>query len=132
MEREIQKLRQRISEGEDNNRTHSISSEEKTSSPVSHIQSLNTLLPLSDDRYAVCSAGCLQFQAQKHVHAVTLVGLSSSLLFSRINAYIEEEVQRRLRKMNLLNGSSSNMDLSLSCESLKVSTDPNASPAEFY
>uniref|UniRef100_A0A671VWQ6 Kinesin family member 16B n=1 Tax=Sparus aurata TaxID=8175 RepID=A0A671VWQ6_SPAAU len=84
--REIQKLRQRISEGEENNRTHSISSEEKTSSPVSHIQSLNTLLPLSDDR---------------------------------INAYIEEEVQRRLRKMNLLNGSSSNMDLSLSCESLK-------------
>ncbi|XP_073346142.1 kinesin-like protein KIF16B isoform X2 [Pagrus major] len=88
VEREIQKLRQRISEGEDN-RTHSISNDEKTShssSPVSHIQSLNTLLPLSDDR---------------------------------INAYIEEEVQRRLRKMNLLNGSSSNMDLSLSCESLR-------------
>uniref|UniRef100_A0A3B4GGT0 Kinesin-like protein KIF16B n=1 Tax=Pundamilia nyererei TaxID=303518 RepID=A0A3B4GGT0_9CICH len=36
----------------------------------------------------------------------------------RINAYIEEEVQRRLRKMNLLNGSS--MDLSLSTESLRV------------
>ncbi|XP_035515563.1 kinesin-like protein KIF16B isoform X2 [Morone saxatilis] len=88
VEREIQKLRQRISEGEENNRTHS-SNDEKTShtsSPVSHIQSLNTLLPLSDDR---------------------------------INAYIEEEVQRRLRKMNLLNGSSSNMDLSLSSESLK-------------
>ncbi|XP_059187164.1 kinesin-like protein KIF16B isoform X2 [Centropristis striata] len=86
VEREIQKLRQRISEGEDSNRTHSISNDDKTSSPVSHIQSLNTLLPLSDDR---------------------------------INAYIEEEVQRRLRKMNLLNGSSSNMDLSLSCESLR-------------
>ncbi|KAG8014507.1 Kinesin-like protein KIF16B, partial [Nibea albiflora] len=89
VEREIQKLRQRISEGEENNRTHSINSDEKTShnsSPVSHIQSLNTLLPLSDDR---------------------------------INAYIEEEVQRRLRKMNLLNGSSSNIDLSLSCESLR-------------
>ncbi|XP_049428428.1 kinesin-like protein KIF16B isoform X1 [Epinephelus fuscoguttatus] len=88
VEREIQKLRQRISEGEDNNRSHSISNDEKTShnsSPVSHIQSLNTLLPLSDDR---------------------------------INAYIEEEVQRRLRKMNLLNGSS-NLDLSLSCESLR-------------
>uniref|UniRef100_A0A3B4V8U6 Kinesin-like protein KIF16B n=1 Tax=Seriola dumerili TaxID=41447 RepID=A0A3B4V8U6_SERDU len=88
VEQEIQKLRQRISEGEENNRTHSISNEEKTShgsSPVSHIQSLNTLLPLSDDR---------------------------------INAYIEEEVQRRLRKMNLLNGGSS-MDLSLSCESLR-------------
>ncbi|XP_037621652.1 kinesin-like protein KIF16B isoform X2 [Sebastes umbrosus] len=89
VEREIQKLRQRISEGEENNRTHAINNDEKTShnsSPVSHIQSLNTLLPLSDDR---------------------------------INAYIEEEVQRRLRKMNLLNGSSSNMDLSLSCESLR-------------
>ncbi|XP_040001579.1 kinesin-like protein KIF16B isoform X3 [Xiphias gladius] len=88
VEREIQRLRQRISEGEENSRTHSISNDEKTShnsSPVSHIQSLNTLLPLSDDR---------------------------------INAYIEEEVQRRLRKMNLLNGSS-NMDLSLSCESLR-------------
>ncbi|XP_071361634.1 kinesin-like protein KIF16B isoform X3 [Trachinotus anak] len=88
VEQEIQKLRQRISEGEENNRTHSISNEEKTShssSPVSHIQSLNTLLPLSDDR---------------------------------LNAYIEEEVQRRLRKMNLLNGGS-NMDLSLSCESLR-------------
>ncbi|XP_044045186.1 kinesin-like protein KIF16B isoform X4 [Siniperca chuatsi] len=90
VEREIQKLRQRISEGEENNRTHSISNDEKTShnsSPVSHIQSLNTLLPLSDDR---------------------------------INAYIEEEVQRRLRKMNLLNGSSSNMDLSLSMDDEKL------------
>ncbi|XP_044198196.1 kinesin-like protein KIF16B isoform X2 [Thunnus albacares] len=87
VEREIQKLRQRINEGEENSRTHSNSNDDKTghSSPVSHIQSLNTLLPLSDDR---------------------------------INAYIEEEVQRRLRKLNLLNGSS-NMDLSLSCESLR-------------
>uniref|UniRef100_A0A8C9ZWU3 Kinesin-like protein KIF16B n=1 Tax=Sander lucioperca TaxID=283035 RepID=A0A8C9ZWU3_SANLU len=58
VEREIQKLRRRISEGEENNRTHSINNEEKTShnsSPVSHIQSLNTLLPLSDDRYAFYS-----------------------------------------------------------------------------
>uniref|UniRef100_A0A4W6DK14 Kinesin family member 16B n=1 Tax=Lates calcarifer TaxID=8187 RepID=A0A4W6DK14_LATCA len=68
VEREIQKLRQRISEGEENNRTHSIGNDEKTSSPVSHIQSLNTLLPLSDDR---------------------------------INAYIEEEVQRRLLQIGL-------------------------------
>ncbi|KAK1886150.1 Kinesin-like protein KIF16B [Dissostichus eleginoides] len=51
------------------------------------MQSLTTLLPLSDDR---------------------------------INAYIEEEVQRRLRKMNLLNSSSSmDLSLSLSCESLR-------------
>ncbi|XP_029371710.1 kinesin-like protein KIF16B isoform X3 [Echeneis naucrates] len=95
VEQEIQKLRQRISEGEDNNRTHSISHEEKSSSsPVSHIQSLNTLLPLSDDR---------------------------------INAYIEEEVQRRLRKMNLLNGGSSSMDLSLSCESLREEEEEEVS-----
>uniref|UniRef100_A0A1A7XYF4 Kinesin family member 16Ba n=1 Tax=Iconisemion striatum TaxID=60296 RepID=A0A1A7XYF4_9TELE len=74
VEREIQKLRQKISEGDN-----------RSSSPIGHIQSLNTLLPLSDDR---------------------------------INAYIEEEVQRRLHEMNLLNGSS-NMNLSLSRESLR-------------
>ncbi|KAM4595155.1 kinesin-like protein KIF16B isoform 4-T4 [Fundulus diaphanus] len=91
VEREIQKLRQRISEGENQNRNQnrnqSVCGEEKSgrsSSPVGHIQSLNTLLSLSDDR---------------------------------INAYIEEEVQRRMRKMNLLNGTGS-VDLSLSCESL--------------
>lgn len=53
MEREIQKLRQRISEGDDNNRNHSVAGDEKSShgnSPVSHIQSVNSLLPLSDDR----------------------------------------------------------------------------------
>ncbi|XP_068451762.1 kinesin-like protein KIF16B isoform X2 [Clinocottus analis] len=87
VEQEIQKLRRRISEGDESGRT----GEEKTShgsSPVSHVQSLTPLLPLSDDR---------------------------------INAYIEEEVQRRMRKMNLLNGggSNSNLDLSLSCESLR-------------
>ncbi|KAI4796912.1 hypothetical protein KUCAC02_026669 [Chaenocephalus aceratus] len=87
VEREIQKLRQRINEGDENNRSHSISNEEKSSSPVSHMQSLTTLLPLSDDR---------------------------------INAYIEEEVQRRLHKMNLLNGGSSmDLSLSLSCDSLR-------------
>uniref|UniRef100_A0A672Z8H4 Kinesin family member 16Ba n=1 Tax=Sphaeramia orbicularis TaxID=375764 RepID=A0A672Z8H4_9TELE len=43
------------------------------------------------------------------------------LCINRINAYIEEEVQRRLQKLNLLNGSSrsSSMDLSVSFESLK-------------
>lgn len=64
VEREIQKLRQRISEGEENNRTHSISNDEKTSHnspPVSHIQSLNTLLPLSDDRYTSESSAVLEF-----------------------------------------------------------------------
>ncbi|XP_062243343.1 kinesin-like protein KIF16B isoform X1 [Platichthys flesus] len=84
VEWEIQKLRQGFSEGEESSRTPSISPEEKTSSsPLSHIQSLNTLQPLSDDR---------------------------------INSYIEEEVQRRLRQMNLLNAG---MDLSESCESLR-------------
>uniref|UniRef100_A0AAX7TL72 Kinesin-like protein KIF16B n=1 Tax=Astatotilapia calliptera TaxID=8154 RepID=A0AAX7TL72_ASTCA len=85
VQREIQKLRQRISEGDDTSRTHSISSDERVGhggSPATHIQGLNTLLPLSDDRYAT-----------------------------------PKEVQRRLRKMNLLNGSS--MDLSLSTESLR-------------
>ncbi|KAM8843346.1 kinesin-like protein KIF16B isoform 2-T2 [Synchiropus picturatus] len=80
VEREIQKLRQRISEGEGGEERASHSS-----SPVSHMQSLNTLLPLSDHR---------------------------------INAYIEEEVQRRLSKMNLFNGSNAS-DLSRSCESLE-------------
>lgn len=54
VEREIQKLRQRISEGDDNNRNHSVAGDDKSShgnSPVGHIQSLNSLLPLSDDRY---------------------------------------------------------------------------------
>ncbi|XP_061627068.1 kinesin-like protein KIF16B isoform X2 [Phyllopteryx taeniolatus] len=37
----------------------------------------------------------------------------------RINAYIEEEVQRRLRQINLFNGTNTGMDLSLSCESLQ-------------
>ncbi|XP_017297699.1 kinesin-like protein KIF16B isoform X4 [Kryptolebias marmoratus] len=83
VEQEIQKLRQ-----DDNNRTGSVGTDDKTgrsSSPVSHIQSLNPVLPLSDDR---------------------------------IKAFIEEEVQRRLRKINLLNGS--NMNLSVSTESLRA------------
>lgn len=80
VEQEIRKLRQRISEGENQNRSQSVGTD--CGSPVSHIQGLNTLLPLSDD--------------------------------SRISAYIEEEVQRRIRKMNLLNA-----DLSESCDSLR-------------
>lgn len=54
VEREIQKLRQRISEGDDHNRNHSVVGDDKSghgNSPVGHIQSLNSLLPLSDDRY---------------------------------------------------------------------------------
>ncbi len=137
MEREIQKLRQRISEGEDNNRTHSITNDEKTShnsSPVSHIQSLNTLLPLSDDRYT--SESSTSVRSIKRLVSCSFVYVantsSSFLLFIRINAYIEEEVQRRLRKMNLLNGSSSNMDLSLSCESLRVRTVQQTSFSSYF
>ncbi|XP_029009279.1 kinesin-like protein KIF16B isoform X3 [Betta splendens] len=90
VEREIKKLRQRISEGEEN-WSHSVGTEDKTSSPVSHIQSLNTPLPLSDDR---------------------------------INAYIEEEVQRRMRNLNLLNGGGgSSTDLTLTRESLREDED---------
>ncbi|XP_014851253.1 PREDICTED: kinesin-like protein KIF16B isoform X4 [Poecilia mexicana] len=88
VEQEIQELRRRISESENQNRAQSVGTEEKmghSSSPVGHRQSLNLLLPLSED--------------------------------SRINAYIEEEVQRRLRKMNLLNGGG--VDLSVSCDSLR-------------
>ncbi|XP_043968903.1 kinesin-like protein KIF16B isoform X2 [Gambusia affinis] len=87
VEQEIQELRRHISESENQNRAQSVSTEEKmghSSSPVGHMQSLNPLLPLSDDR---------------------------------INAYIEEEVQRRLRKMNFLNGGG--VDLSVSCDSLR-------------
>ncbi|XP_056264904.1 LOW QUALITY PROTEIN: kinesin-like protein KIF16B [Pseudoliparis swirei] len=42
----------------------------------------------------------------------------------RINAYIEEEVQRRLRQINLLNGG--NSDLSLSCDSLQEEEEEEA------
>ncbi|XP_077935770.1 kinesin-like protein KIF16B isoform X3 [Gasterosteus aculeatus] len=58
-------------------------------------------------------------------------GLSAVLPLSddRINAYIEEEVQRRLREMNLLNGGGSSVDLSLSCESLRDDEKlPNMNP----
>uniref|UniRef100_A0A674PFD8 Kinesin-like protein KIF16B n=1 Tax=Takifugu rubripes TaxID=31033 RepID=A0A674PFD8_TAKRU len=84
VEQEIQKLKRRISEGEET-RSHSGGSDEKIS-PV-HLHSLSPLLPpLSDD--------------------------------SRIKAYIEEEVQRRLRNINLMNGCSSTLDPSMSCQSL--------------
>ncbi|KAM9792205.1 LOW QUALITY PROTEIN: kinesin-like protein KIF16B [Neosynchiropus ocellatus] len=98
VEREIQKLRQRISEGEggEERSCHS-------SSPVSHIQSLNTLLPLSDDRYDTPGPTRGPVLTDPSLHS--------------INAYIEEEVQRRLRKMNLFNGGNAT-DLSRSCESL--------------
>lgn len=54
MEREIAQLKQRISESEASGRSLSVSSDDKTSvgnCPMSPIQSLNTVLPLTDDRY---------------------------------------------------------------------------------
>ncbi|XP_036413100.1 kinesin-like protein KIF16B isoform X2 [Colossoma macropomum] len=87
MEREIAQLKQRISESEGSGRNLSVSSEEKNgvaNCPVSPIQGLPAVLPLTDDR---------------------------------LNAFIEEEVQRRLQKMNLLNGDNIN-SLSLSSDSL--------------
>ncbi|XP_047659229.1 kinesin-like protein KIF16B isoform X2 [Tachysurus fulvidraco] len=53
MEREIAQLKQRISESEASGRSLSVSSDDKTSvgnCPMSPIQSLNTVLPLTDDR----------------------------------------------------------------------------------
>lgn len=54
MEREIAQLKQRISEKEASGRSLSVSSDEKNSAgncPMSPIQSLNTVLSLTDDRY---------------------------------------------------------------------------------
>ncbi|XP_052383429.1 kinesin-like protein KIF16B isoform X9 [Oncorhynchus keta] len=88
VEREIQKLKQRISKTEGSGRSHTGSVDEKTSlstPPVSPIQSLPPVLPIADDG---------------------------------INAYIEEEVKRRLQKLNRINGDK-NIELSLSSESLQ-------------
>uniref|UniRef100_A0AAZ3PI75 Kinesin-like protein KIF16B n=1 Tax=Oncorhynchus tshawytscha TaxID=74940 RepID=A0AAZ3PI75_ONCTS len=48
------------------------------------------------------------------------LSVSVSLSVDRINAYIEEEVKRRLQKLNRINGDK-NIELSLSSESLQVS-----------
>ncbi|XP_062865726.1 kinesin-like protein KIF16B isoform X2 [Trichomycterus rosablanca] len=90
IKREIAQLKRRLSERENGGRSLSVGSEEKNgvgTCPVSPIQSLGTVMPLTDDR---------------------------------INAYIEEEVQRRLRQLKLLN-SDNNNSLTLSSESLQNS-----------
>uniref|UniRef100_A0A3Q3IX78 Kinesin-like protein KIF16B n=1 Tax=Monopterus albus TaxID=43700 RepID=A0A3Q3IX78_MONAL len=69
-------------------------------------------------------------EEQRHKSSIQRAGADLDQQ-SRINAYIEEEVQRRLRKMNLMNGgsSSSSVALSVSCDSLRVSgTCPFISP----
>ncbi|XP_070966160.1 kinesin-like protein KIF16B isoform X4 [Oncorhynchus clarkii lewisi] len=94
VEREIHKLKQRISKTEGSGRSHTGSGDEKTglsTPPVSPIQSLPPVLPIADDGYSA---------------------------FRKINAYIEEEVKRRLQKLNRINGDK-NIELSLSSESLQ-------------
>uniref|UniRef100_A0A8C8G9S9 Kinesin-like protein KIF16B n=1 Tax=Oncorhynchus tshawytscha TaxID=74940 RepID=A0A8C8G9S9_ONCTS len=96
MDREIQKLKQRINKTEGSGRSHTGSGDEKTSlstPPVSPIQSLSPVLPITDDG---------------------------------INAYIEEEVKRRLQKLNRFNGDK-NIELSLSSESLQEDKEVNES-----
>ncbi|XP_055761861.1 kinesin-like protein KIF16B isoform X5 [Salvelinus fontinalis] len=101
VEREIHKLRQRISKTEGSGRSHTGSGDEKTSLSTPHvspIQSLPPVLPIADDGYSAL----------------------------KINAYIEEEVKRRLQKLNLFNGDK-NIELSLSSESLQEDKEVNDS-----
>ncbi|KAK7161282.1 hypothetical protein R3I94_004078 [Phoxinus phoxinus] len=88
MEREIAQLKQRISESEGSVRSLSVSGEEKNNVNQSPVSPIQTLP-------SVLSVGD-----------------------ERINAYIEEEVQRRLQKLNLLNRENNNT-LSLSSDSLQ-------------
>ncbi|XP_036390202.1 kinesin-like protein KIF16B isoform X1 [Megalops cyprinoides] len=85
---EIQELKQRLSEGEGSGRGHCAAADDKSSHGSSPVSPRQSL------------TGVLP------------------LADDRINAYIEEEVQRRLQKMNLFNGDS-NIELSFSTESLR-------------
>ncbi|XP_035390749.1 kinesin-like protein KIF16B isoform X3 [Electrophorus electricus] len=89
MEREIAQLKQRLSESEASGWSLSAGGDEKNG-------------------VANCAVSPIQ-------------GLSAALPLTddRINAFIEEEVQRRLRKINLLNGDS-NVSLSVSSDSLQL------------
>ncbi|CAM4474444.1 unnamed protein product [Leuciscus chuanchicus] len=88
MEREIAQLKQRISESEGSVRSLSVSGEEKNNVNQSPVSPMQTLP-------SVLSVGD-----------------------ERINMYIEEEVQRRMQKLNLLNRENNNT-LSLSSDSLQ-------------
>ncbi|XP_051982170.1 kinesin-like protein KIF16B isoform X1 [Xyrauchen texanus] len=89
MEREIAQLKQRISESEGGSgRSLSVSAEEKNNVNQSPISPIQTLPTVL------------------------------SIRDERIHAYIEEEVQRRLQKLNLLNRENNNT-LSLSSDSLQ-------------
>ncbi|KAJ8365920.1 hypothetical protein SKAU_G00147510 [Synaphobranchus kaupii] len=89
MEREILQLKQRLSEGEASGRSFSVGGDDRSTSHSGSPVSPRPSLP-----------GVLP------------------LADDRINAYIEEEVQRRLQKMSLVNGDSS-IELSLSAEALR-------------
>uniref|UniRef100_A0A671RPD2 Kinesin family member 16Ba n=1 Tax=Sinocyclocheilus anshuiensis TaxID=1608454 RepID=A0A671RPD2_9TELE len=87
MEREIAQLKQRISESEGSMRSLSVSGEDKNNVNQSPVSPIQTL--------------------------PTVLSIGDE----RMNAYIEEEVQRRLQKLNLLNRENNNT-LSLSSDSL--------------
>ncbi|XP_016124811.1 kinesin-like protein KIF16B isoform X4 [Sinocyclocheilus grahami] len=88
MEREIAELKQRISESEGSVRSLSVSGEEKNNVNQSPVSPIQTL--------------------------PTVLSIGDE----RINVYIEEEVQRRLQKLNLWNRENNNT-LSLSSDSLQ-------------
>ncbi|XP_016139933.1 kinesin-like protein KIF16B isoform X2 [Sinocyclocheilus grahami] len=88
MEREIAQLKQRISESEGSVRSLSVSGEDKYNVNQSPVSPIQTL--------------------------PTVLSIGDE----RMNAYIEEEVQRRLQKLNLLNRENNNT-LSLSSDSLQ-------------
>ncbi|XP_067297024.1 kinesin-like protein KIF16B isoform X4 [Pseudorasbora parva] len=102
MEREIAQLKQRISESEGSVRSLSVSGEDKNNVNQSPVSPIQTL--------------------------PTVLSIGDE----RISAYIEEEVQRRLQKLNLLNRENNNT-LSLSSDSLQrlVSIPLDLGPQSF-
>ncbi|XP_016124809.1 kinesin-like protein KIF16B isoform X2 [Sinocyclocheilus grahami] len=96
MEREIAELKQRISESEGSVRSLSVSGEEKNNVNQSPVSPIQTL--------------------------PTVLSIGDE----RINVYIEEEVQRRLQKLNLWNRENNNT-LSLSSDSLQEEQDSEGS-----
>uniref|UniRef100_A0A674C1Q9 Kinesin family member 16B n=1 Tax=Salmo trutta TaxID=8032 RepID=A0A674C1Q9_SALTR len=96
VEQEIHKLKQRISKTEGSGRSHTGSCDEKTSLSTPPVSPIQSLPPV----LPIADDG--------------------------INAYIEEEVKRRLQKLNLFNGDK-NIELSLSSESLQEDKEVNDS-----
>uniref|UniRef100_A0A673INF9 Kinesin-like protein KIF16B n=2 Tax=Sinocyclocheilus rhinocerous TaxID=307959 RepID=A0A673INF9_9TELE len=101
MEREIAQLKQRISESEGSVRSLSVSGEEKNNVNQSPISPIQTF--------------------------PTVLSIGDE----RMNAYIEEEVQRRLQQLNLLNRENNNT-LSLSSDSLQEEEQDSEGSSVFY